>query len=149
MAIIHHSLVNHVSMVKIQISFKVLNWTVTTLNNNFKQTVMVLRGESMIRHHIGLNRMHPDRRFCLTLSTNDSVEWLTKNFSAGWATKVPTRELSTFKLPSYDMAHSEIFGNMWWVLVLRQFMGVDFSGAPFGEFSELTNKGPQMGNTGK
>ena len=28
-------------------------------------------------------------------------------------------------------------------------MGVDFSGAPFGEFSELTNKGAQMGNTGK
>ena len=26
-----------------------------------------------LRHHIGLNRMHPDRRPCLTLSANDSV----------------------------------------------------------------------------
>ena len=43
------------------------------LYNNVKQTVMVLRGKSMVRHYVGLNQINPDRRSCLTLSANDSV----------------------------------------------------------------------------
>ena len=54
----------------INVSFKV---DLTKLYNFVQQTVMVLRDDSMVRHHIGLNRMHPDRRSCLTLSANDSV----------------------------------------------------------------------------
>ena len=90
--------------------------------------------DSMGRHHMGPNRMHPDRSSCLNLTTNDSVGWQTKCFPAGWATKVTTSIFSKFSR---------------WVLVLRQFMGGDFSGAPSGEFSELPCQSPQLSNTGK
>ena len=32
--------------------------------------VLVLKGDSMVRHHMGPNRMHPDRSSCLGLSAN-------------------------------------------------------------------------------
>ena len=34
---------------------------------------IVLKGDIMVRHHIGLNQMHPDRSSCLNLSANVSV----------------------------------------------------------------------------
>ena len=45
----------------------------TSLYNFAKLFVFVLKGDSMVEHHIGPNRMHPDRSFCLSWSGNDQV----------------------------------------------------------------------------
>ena len=42
------------------------------LYNYTKSLTVILKGDSMVRHHIGLNRMHPDRSSCLNFSVNGS-----------------------------------------------------------------------------
>ena len=37
-----------------------------------KFCITVLKGDSMVGHHIGLNQMHPDKSSCLNLSANGS-----------------------------------------------------------------------------
>ena len=46
------------------------------------------------------------------------------------------------------MALAEILSHILWVLVLRKLRGRDFIGAPSGEYLELPQQSPQLGNTG-
>ena len=52
-------------------TFKVLSWPIYIFMPNY--FVYILKGDSRVGHHIGSNRMHPGRSFCLSLSANDQV----------------------------------------------------------------------------
>ena len=111
--------------------------------------MMVLRGEIMVRHHIGLHRMHPDRRSCLTLSANDSVGWQTKRFFAGWANKVPPSKLSISKF-LHSIWHMKKF-----LSIFDRFLSLDNSCGKTSVAHPLVNplklpyQSPQLGNTAK
>ena len=62
-----------------------------------------VRGDSMLRLHIGPTQMHPYRRSCLTLSGNGSVGWQANRFSC-WVNK---------KSRPSNCLHSKFLQIMW------------------------------------
>ena len=51
-------------------TFNVLNWPIYIMVPSF--CITILKDDSMVGHHIGLNWMHPDRSSCRNLSVNGS-----------------------------------------------------------------------------
>ena len=148
-AIIHYSVVNHVSIVKIQISFKVLSWSNFIIMSNqlwWFWGVRVWQGITLALTKCIL-RDGPAWR-CLQM-----IQWADRpsDFPVGLATKVPPSKLSTFFFFFFfnHMAPREILSLSWRVIVLRQFNGEYFSGAPSGDFSELPRQTPQLGKKRK
>ena len=72
--------------------------------------MLILKGGNMKRHHMGPIRKHPDRRSCLILTANASVQW-TDGLSFFFLLCEPIKfplQMSTFKIP-YNTWHFEMF----------------------------------------
>ena len=54
-------------------TWKFYKTLLTNLYTYVQLTMHVLKGNSMGRHHMGPNQMHPDISSCLNLTVNDSI----------------------------------------------------------------------------
>ena len=60
-------------------TFKVLNWQVYIMVPSF--CITVLKGDSIVGHHIGLNWMHPDGSSYLNMSAKAQMGWQISGYS--------------------------------------------------------------------
>ena len=95
-----------------QLNSTVLYFTVFYCSLMYATIVFGMKGDIMVKHHIGPNWMHPDRRSCLILSANGWTGLETKCFPA-WLSDKVAPEYSKNTIFVQPMALGEIFGQIW------------------------------------